>query len=346
MRRLITAILPAVRSAFRSRADLVIENMALRQQIAVMKGKKPRPRLTNADRAFWVFLQRTWPRWRDVLLIVQPETVVRWHRRGFKTYWRWKSRRRHSGRPKTDLEVRDLIRRMASENGWGAPRIHGELLKLGFAVSERTISRWMPRRPAPPGSAERWKAFLRNHRDGIAAMDFFVVPTATFRVLYVLFVIRHGRRRIMHVGVTQHPTSAWVIQQLREAFPYDEVPEHLVFDRDSKFSAEVIRTIESMGINPAKTSFRCPWQNGVAERWVSSVRSEMLDHVIVLNEEHLRRLMSQYVAYYQHDRTHLGLEKDSPIPREVMNKPREGGTVVSLPRVGGLHHRYEWRKAA
>ena len=177
-------------------------------------------------------------------------------------------------------------------------------------------------------------------------MDFFVVATATFRVLYVLFVIRHGRWRIMHVGVTQHPTSAWVIQQLREAFPYDEVPEHLVFDRDSKFSAEVIRTIESMGIEPVKTSFRSPWQNGVAERWVSSVRSEMLDHVIVLNEEHLRRLMSQYVAYYQHDRTHLGLEKDSPIPREVMNKPREGGTAVSLPRVGGLHHRYEWRKAA
>ena len=203
----------------------------------------------------------------------------------------------------------------------------------------------MVRRAQPAGCNGVFRR-AGNHHDGIAAMDFFVVPTATFRVLYVLFVIHHGRRRIMHVGVTEHPTSRWVIQQLREAFPYDEVPEHLVFDRDSKFSVEVIRTIESMGIKPAKTSYRSPWQNGVAERWVSSVRTEMLDHIILLNEEHLRRLMFRYVAYYHHDRTHLGLEKDSPIPRPVENRPREGGTVVSLPRVGGLHYRYEWRKAA
>ena len=311
-----------------------------------MKTKKSRPKLTNADRAFWVFLQRKWPRWREALIVVQPATVVRWHRRGFKAYWRRKSRKRRPGRPRTAREIRDLIRRMARENGWGAPRIHGELLKLGFVVSERTISRWMPKRPAPPGSAERWKTFLRNHRDGIAATDFFVVPTATFRVLYVLFVIHHGRRRILHVAVTENPTSRWVIQQLREAFPYDEVPDYLIFDRDSKFSAEVIRTIKSMGMKPVRTSFRSPWQNGIAERWVFSARSDVLDHVIVMNMEHLRCLMADYVAYYQHDRTHLGLEKDTPIPRPVMKKPREGGTVVSLPRVGGLHQRYEWRKAA
>ena len=346
MRRLFSAILRAFRSVCRPRADLVIENMALRQQLAVMTTKKARPKLTNADRAFWVFLKRTWPRWREVLMVVRPETVVRWHRRGFRVYWRWKSKRRHPGRPRTDREVRQLIRRMAGENGWGAPRIHGELLKLGFDVSERTISRWMPRRPASPGSAERWKTFLRNHRDGIAAMDFFVVPTATFRVLYVLFVIQHGRRQILHVSVTEHPTSRWVIQQLREAFPGGEVPDYLVFDRDSKFSAEVIRTIKSMGIEPMRTSYRSPWQNGVAERWVASVRQEFLNHVVVFNEEHLRRLMGEYVAYYRNDRTHLGLEKDTPIPRPVMNRPREGGTVVSLPRIGGLHHRYEWREAA
>jgi putative transposase len=188
--------------------------------------------------------------------------------------------------------------------------------------------------------------FLRNHREGIAAMDFFVVPTATFRVLYLLFVIHHGRRRIVHCAVTEHPSSTWIVQQLREAFPFDEAPSYLIFDRDAKFSAEVVRVIESLGTAPSKTAWRSPWQNGTAERWVLSVRRELLDFVVVMSEEHLRRLLEDYLAYYHHDRPHLGLEKDTPVPRPIAMKPRGGATVISLPRVGGLHHRYEWRQAA
>lgn len=347
MKRLLSAIISASRAAFRSRSDLVIENLALRQQLAVLKAKKPRPRLTPLDRAFWVLVRRTWARWSEALIIVKPETVVGWHAAGFRLYWRWKSRKRRPGRPRVDAEVRKLIRRMATENlGWGAPHIHGELLKLGYDVSERTVPRYLPKRPAGPGALKSWMTFLRNHREGIAAMDFFVVPTATFRVLYVLFVIHHGRRRIVHVAVTENPKSTWVVQQLREAFPFDEAPRHLIFDRDATFSAEVVRVIKSMGTDPSRTAWRSPWQNGTAERWVLSVRREMLDSVVVFNEEHLRRLLTSYIAYCHLDRPHLGLQKDTPVPRPVAKKPRGGGTVVSLPRVGGLHHRYEWRAAA
>ena len=210
-----------VRAACASKSDLMIEVVALRQQVAVLKAKRPRPPLADADRRFWVALRDLWPRWRDALMIVKPETVVGWHRAGFRLFWRWKSRPRgRAGRPKTGREIRDLVRRMASENAtWGAPRVHGELLKLGFDVAERTVQRYMPRRPASPGSVDRWKAFLRNHADGIAAMDFLTVPTATFRVLYVLVVIHHASRRILHVNVTAHPATLWVVQQLREAFP-------------------------------------------------------------------------------------------------------------------------------
>ena len=347
MKRLPSAILEAIRATFTSRSNLVIENIALRQQLAVLKVARPRPKLTPFDRAFWVFLSRIWPHWSDPLILVMPETVVRWHRAGFKTYWRWKSRKGKPGRPRIDPEVRQLIRRMASENrSWGTPRIHSEVLKLGFVVSERTVARYMPKRRAGPDALERWMTFLRNHREGIAAMDFFVVPTATFRVLYVLFVIHHGRRQIVHFAVTENPKSTWIVQQLREAFPFDEAPRHLIFDRDTKFSEEVVGTIKSSGIEPSRTPWRSPWQNGTAERWVLSVRREMLDSVVVFNEEHLRRLLNNYVAYYHQDRPHLGLEKDTPVPRPVSKRPSGGGTIISLPRVGGLHHRYEWRQAA
>ena len=207
MFRLLASIVHLLCGLFRSKAALAIEIAALRQQLAVFKQKTPRPRLTGADRVFWVMLRRLWCGWIDALIIVKPETVVRWHRGGFGRYWRFKSRRR--GRPRADREIRDLIRRMATENQWRAPRIHAELLKLGLRVSERTVSRYLPKMPTAPGSIDRWKTFLRNHREGLAAMDFFTVPTATFRVLYVLFVIHHGRRRILHVHVTANPTAEW-----------------------------------------------------------------------------------------------------------------------------------------
>ena len=336
-----------VRSLFRHRADLVLENLALRQQLAVLKEKKPRPRLSDANRVFWVWLREAWPKWAGAVTIVKPATVVRWHRAGFRWYWRWKSKAKKAGRPRVSRDVRDLIRRLCRENPtWGAPRVHGELLKLGIQVAERTVSRYMPKRPAPPRARQNWRTFLRNHRDVIAAMDFFTVPTITFRVLYVLFVIHHARRQVLHFNVTAHPTTAWVIHQLREAFPFETAPRYLIFDRDSKFAPAVIAVIKSLGIEPIRTAYRSPWQNGTAERWILSCRAEMLDNVIVLGERHLGRLLGEYVRYYREDRTHLTLSKDAPDHREVTPKPCLEAKVVSLPRVGGLHHRYEWRKAA
>ena len=231
---------------------------------------------------------------------------------------------------------------MVAENPtWGAPRIHGELNILGFDISERTVLRWMKKAPQSPVRAKRWAAFLSNHREVIAAMDFFTVPTLTFGVLYCFFVIAHDRRRILHCNTTRYPTSAWVIQQLREAFPYDSAPQYLIFDRGSNFNEEVIDVMKSFGVQPKQTSFRSPWQNGVAERWVGTCRCDLLDHVIVLNERHLKRLMNEFVRYYHEDRTHLGLGKQTPAGREVTKCRQANRNVVSIPRLGGLHHRYD-----
>jgi transposase InsO family protein len=307
-----------LRAVFLSRADLLLENLALRQQLAVFARNGRRPRIVAADRLFWLALRRVWLRWSDVLVFVKPETVVRWHQASFRRYWTWLSQRRRRGRPPIDARLRALIHRLALENPtWGAPRMHGELRMLGFEVSERSVSRCLPRRRPPPGALERWLTFLRNHRGSIAAMDFFTVPTATFRVLYVWFAIEHARRRILYFDVTEHPLAFWVVQQLGEAFPYDTAPHHLVFDRDAIFSARVVSIVESLGIRPARTAYRSPWQNGVAERWIGSVRRELLDHVVVFNERHLRQLLRQYVAYYHHDRTHLALAKATPAGRRA-----------------------------
>ena len=227
---------------------------------------------------------------------------------------------------------------VADNPSWGAPRIHGELLMLGFDVSETTISRWMKRAPKDPQPAKRWLAFLRNHREAIAAMDFFTVPTLTFGVLYCFFIIGHDRRRILHFNVTRHPTSTWIVQQLREAFPYDSAPRFLLLDHDAKYGLEVPASMRSLKMTPVRTSIRSPWQNGVAERWVGSCRRDLLDHVIALDERHLKRLLSQYVSYYHDDRTHLGLDKQTPAGRV---RSLEKGTVICQQRVGGLHHRYD-----
>ena len=239
-------------------------------------------------------------------------------------------------------ELRELIFRMIAENRtWGAPRIHGELKMLGFDISERTVLRWMRKAPRDPESARRWAAFLSNHREVIAAMDFFTVPTLTFGILYCFFVIAHDRRRILHLNVTKHPTSAWVIQQLREAFPYDSAPRYLIFDRGANFNEEVVDTIKNFGILPKRISFRSPWQNGVAERFVGSCRRDLLDYVIVLDVRHLKRLMSEYIAYYHGDRTHLGLSKQTPMGRNTAKGENADGRITSVPRLGGLHHRYD-----
>jgi putative transposase len=332
----------------RRQCALAVEIIALRQQLATFKARDRQPRIRPADRAFWVVLRRVWARWADALVIVKPETVVRWHRAGFKLYWNWISRRgRRTGRPPVDAEIRELIRKMATENGWGAPRIQGELAMLGFDVSERTVSRYLRPLRRRPQARQSWLTFLRNHREVIAAIDLFVVCTATFRLLYVVFLIRHGRRQIVHFNVTEHPTAAWVVQQIREAFPFDTAPRHFIFDRDSTFSAEVVATVKAIGAKPIRTAYRAPWQNGVAERWVQTARRDLLDHVVVLNERHLVRLLREFVeGYYHPDRTHLGQGKETPARRAVEHRPSPGAKVMALPRVGGLHHRYVWREAA
>ena len=326
----------------RDRQHLVLENLALRQQLLVLHAKRPRPQLRVMDKVFWIALRRTWRGWKQSLILVTPQTVVRWHRAGFRLYWARLSRaRRLGGRRPVSQELRALIFRMVAENPtWGAPRIHGELLKLGFDISERTVSRWMNRAPRDPDPARRWLVFLRNHREAIAAMDFFTVPTLTFGVLYCFFVIDHDRRKVLHCNATSQPHALWIVMQLREAWEDDQPNRFLIFDRDSKFSADVVAAVKRDGTEPIRTAFRSPWQNGVAERWVGNVRRDLLDHVIVLNRRHLRRLLGDYIRYYHEDRTHLGLGKDTPAGRAEESGPPNGNKIVSLPRLGGLHHRY------
>jgi len=322
-------------SALRSHQALAIENLALRQQLAILKHRHPRPRLTDADRLFWVVLSKIWSEWRGSLHIVQAGTVVRWHQRGFRYYWRWRSRR--NGRPRIDPEIRDLIRRMCRANPlWGAPRIHGELQKLGIEVSEATVSKYMIKRRGPP--SQTWRTFLENHGKEIIALDFFTVPTATFRILFVLIILSHNRRRILHFNVTEHPTAEWTARQLLEACGSDEAPRYLLRDRDAIYGEAFGRQAAALGIKEVTTAPRSPWQNPYAERVIGSIRRECLDHIIILGERHLKRILTSYVDYYHSARTHLSLEKDAPDGRVVHTI--EKGRVIELKRVGGLHHLY------
>ena len=346
MHWLILGLFTWLRSFVRSRHDLGLEIVALRQQLVVLKRRTKRARLRRSDRLFWVILRRVWSKWSNPLLIVKPDTVVGWHRKGFRLYWRFRSRSKMVGRPVTARDVRASIHTMAKENPtWGAPRIHGELLKLGIEISERTVSRYLSRLHRSEGPAQLWRTFLKNHREVIAGMDFFTVITANFRILYCLFLIRHGRREIIHFNVTESPTSEWVVQQLREAFSDSSDDRYVIFDRDAKFSADVQGFLDSAGISVIRTSYRSPWQNGVAERWVRSFRNDLLDHVIVVHEGHVNRLARDYLRYYHADRTHDGLNKDTPQgrPKSIRNP---SDRLESLPRLGGLHHRYSWAKAA
>ena len=338
---LLYAMLATARSSLKSQRELALENLALRQQLAVLKRKTKRPKLTKADRAFWVALCGLWPDWQNALILVKPETVIGWHRKGFRLYWSWKSRNR-GGRPPIDAEIQSLIRRMARENPtWGAPRIHGELLKLGFEVGEATVSRYMPLSRKPP--SQSWRTFLHNHTKDVVSIDFFVVPTATFRVLYVFLVLEHERRCIVHFNVTEGPSARWTGQRLVNAFPYDSAPRYLIRDRDKVYGSAFVRRVRAMGIGQVLTAPQSPWQNPYCERVIGTLRRECLDHVIVLGEQHLRRILRKYLEYYHSSRTHLALDKDAPEPRE--RESTEGGNVIALPMVGGLHHRYTRRAA-
>ncbi len=333
-------ILRAILSSIKSHRSLTLENLALRHQLDVLQRNAKKPRLSNRDRVLWIALSQLWPDWRVSLAIVQPKTVVAWHRKGWRLYWRWKCRGR--GRPAVPVEVRHLIRRMSRENPlWGAPRIHGELLKLGIEVSEPTVAKYIikgPRRPSPT-----WRTFIRNHFSEIAAVDFFTVPTITFKTLYVFVILSLDRRCILHFNVTDSPTATWTSRQLVQAFPFDTAPRFLIRDRDAIYGTKVANTLRSLGVEEVITARKSPWQNGYVERVIGSVRRECLDHVIVFNRKHLRRILKEYFEYYHESRTHLGLGKDSPVPREV--EMPGTGAVVAEPLVGGLHHRY-FRKAA
>jgi len=321
--------------------DIALENLALRQQLAVFKRKCPRPRLRRTDRLFWVWLSRSWKDWHRALVIVRPETVVAWHRKGFRLFWSWISRRK-CGRPEASPAIRALILKMAVANPlWGAPRIHGELLKLGIPISERTVSRLLPRKRRPP--SQTWKAFLDNHLNQLVSIDFFTVPTATFRVLFVLVVLAHRGRRVVHFNVTEHPTAAWATRQILEAFPEDSAPRYLIRDRDQIYGECFRNNLRDMDITEVLTAPQSPWQNPFAERLVGSIRRECLDHMIVLGEKHLRQILKSYFDYYLVSRTHLSLAKDAPTPRVVQGP--EAGEIVEIPQVGGLHHRYERRAA-
>jgi transposase InsO family protein len=335
------AIAAVFRAIFTTKADLMVENLALRQQLNVLRRKAGRPRLRKQDRIFWLWLARSWGTWRDSLIVVKPETVVRWHRQGFKYYWTWKSRQK-GGRPGVPLEVRDLIRRISRANLlWGAPRIHGELLKLGIDISQPTVAKYMVRHRKPPSPT--WRAFLNNHVKDLVAIDFFTVPTIRFRILFVFLVLSHDRRRILHLNVTAHPTAAWTGRQILEAFPWDTAPSYLIRDRDGIYGHDFMRSVRLLGIKQVVTARRSPWQNGYVERVIGSIRRECTDHIIVFSENHLRRLMQSYIRYYHRSRTHLSLGKDTPEPRPV--EPPATGHVVEFPEVGGLHHRYARRAA-
>jgi Integrase core domain len=320
----------------RSRASLELELISLRHQVSVLRRQhKGRIRLISTDRLLWVWLYRVWPQVLNAMVLVKPATVVQWHRKGFRLYWRWRSRR--LGRPKMRTEIRDLIRRMSLANPlWGAPRIHGELLKLGIEVSQATVGRYLPWRPKVPSPT--WRSFLHNHLIEIAAIDMFVVATATFRPLYALIVLGHDRRRVIHFGVTENPTQVWLSRQMTEAFPWDTAPRYLLRDRDASYGPAFRNRVQVMGIKEVITAPRSPWQNPYVERLIGSIRRECLDHIIIFNENHLRHVLSSYFQYHHEARTQSlaqqGLSAASPhtaiLCRRDHRVPRGGRSASSL----------------
>src|SRR5271165_2778344 len=304
MHKAVRSIVSVVARRLRSRAAAELENLALRHQLHVLRRRRPgRPRLFTIDRLLWIWLYRIWPRCLDAMVLVKPATVVQWHRQGFRLFWRWRSK---SGRPSVVREIRALIRQMSSANPlWGAPRIHGELLKLGIEISQATVAKYMVRRSGTPSPT--WRSFLRNQAQGIAAIDLFVVASVSFRLLYVMIILTHDRRKIVRFDVTEHPTAAWLSRQLTEAFPWDTAPRYLLRDRDASYGSDFCSRVEAMGITEVVTAPRSPWQNPYAERLIGSIRREHLDHIV--NERHLRRSLPSYVDYYHRTRTHLSLDK-------------------------------------
>ncbi len=341
---MIRCLVFAFTAIFKSKARLAAENLCLRQQLVVFKRQQARPRLHDADRRFWVLVCRWFSDWSNCLIVVKPDTVIRWHRKGWKAYWRWRSTRsKKSGRKKTDPELRALIRRMARENPlWGQRRIQAELARIGFKVCARTVARYM-RRPYNGTPSPNWRQFLAQHSSEIWACDLFTVQTVWFRTLYVFFVIHHGTRKIVHARVTAHPNSQWLAQQMIEACGLSaEPPKFLIHDRDSSFGTVFDRRIQSLGIKQMRTPVKAPKANAIAERWVRSVRNECLDYRLTLGHQHLQRTIHEYVDYYNRWRPHRSLDQKAPSP-ELWHSPKEStGKLTATPVLGGLHHVYQW----
>jgi putative transposase len=337
-----SAFYASVSTSLRSRAALQLEILALRHQLGVLHRSVKRPRLSPADRFLWAGLCAVWNDWQASIFLVKASTVIGWHRKGVRLFWTWKIRCGKPGRPAVPKEVRALIRTMSRDNLlWGAPRIHGELLKLGIDIGETSVSKYMVRRRRPP--SQTWKTFLENHVKSMVSVDFFTVPTIRFQILYVFVVLAHERRRILHFAVTAHPTAEWTLQQLREAFPWETAPQFLLRDRDRIFGKDFVDQVKAMGIQQVLSAPRSPWQRAYVERVIGTIRRECLDHVIVFNEQSLRRHLRGFMDYYHRSRTHLGLQKDTPEARSI--QAAEAGRIIAIPEVGGLHHRYERRVA-
>ena len=328
MKTILFPLLATLSILLRSRAVLHLEILALRQQLAMVTHKDRKLRFRRRERLFRVWFYRFWPGCLETLAVFKADTLVRWHRQGFRLFWTWKSSRRRGGRPSISPEIRALIRRLSRENPlWGAPRVHGELKMLGIEIAQTTVAKYMVRHRKPP--SQTWRTFLDNHAKDLVSIDFFAVPTVTFRILYVLLVLRHERRQVVHFNITEHPTGQWTAQQMVEAFPWDEAPRYLLRDRDSVYDIRFRRRVRSLGIEEVLTAPRSPWQNPYVERLIGSVRRECLDHVIVLNERHLKRLLRSYFSYYHAARTHLALDKQSPEPRvSGFENPRINGEQV------------------
>jgi len=338
----LTAFLAFLGASFRTRATLQLEILALRHQIGVLQRSVQRPKLTPADRFLWVWLSSAWNGWPSRLFICKAATVINWQRKGFGLFWSWKIRHGKAGRPSVPKEVRELIRMLSRENPtWEAPHIHGELLKLGIDVGETSVSKYMVRRRKPP--SQTWRTFLDNHLKTIGSVDFFTVPTIRLQILYVFVVLAHECRRILHFAVTAHPTAEWTVQQMREAFPWDSAPRYLLRDRDQIFGKDFVKQVKGMGIKQVLSAPRSPWQRAYVERVIGTIRRECLDHLIVFNERSLYGHLPRFVEYYHRNRTHLALEKDTPEPRLIQGPVC--GRIISIPVLGGLHHRYERRAA-
>ena len=342
MFKLLSQVIRFISPLFKTRIGLQAENLALRHQLCILQRSVKRAKIRPADRVLWSILSRYWPDWKEALIFVKPDTVIRWQRKRFREHWARLIRNGKPGRPAIAKEIKELIRTLSTMNPtWGSPHIVGELGKLGIAVAKSTVEKYMVRVSKPP--SQTWRNFLKNHTKDLVSIDFIVVPTVRFTMLYVLVFLSVDRRSVIHFNVTEHPTAEWSAQQAIEAFPWDTTPKYLLRDRDAIFGSHFKRRVKNMGIEQVVTAYRSPWQNAYSERLNGSIRRECLDRVIILSERHLRRVLRDYFEYYNRYRVHQSLEMDAPAGRKIYNT--EKGNVDALPHLGGLHHHYERRAA-